>query len=329
MRSGSSRSPSSSAIAVVPSSSGSADDRELEEPESGPADGPRRLGDDHVHRASGQRQQRAGAARERHRDQHLRRRGPQPAGDRHGHRQQCGGRAVRGDHRGQHAGQQHDRAEQPVAGAAGPTQLLPGPRGDAGRLQALADHEQRRDEDDHLVAEPADHLGGVEHAGEVQRQAGQDRDDADRQPVPDEQRRCIRPGRSDSGWPVTPHDPITCGAAPPSAGCFGSVSRRCVPADAGLRRPPSSRHGPPSAQRQPDQRAARRGAADLGETGGDEHREHAVVQVGAAHRRTRTAGSTGCPSSTVAPCRGRARRRRPAAPGPRRAGGDRPAPRSR
>ena len=43
------------------------------------------------------------------------------------------------------AHEQHHQHEQPAPAVAGPRdQLLPGPGGDAGRVERLADHEQRR-----------------------------------------------------------------------------------------------------------------------------------------------------------------------------------------
>ena len=62
----------------------------------------------------------------------------------------------------------------------------PGPGRDAGGVEALADDEQRRDEDDRRVAEPGQRLGQVEDAREVERQGGPDRDEPDRDPVRDE-----------------------------------------------------------------------------------------------------------------------------------------------
>ena len=72
-------------------------------------------------------------------------------------------------------------------GACSLDQHLAGPGGHPGGLQALAHHEQGGDEDDHRIAESAQRRAGVQHAGEVQRESGEDRDDADRQPIPDEQ----------------------------------------------------------------------------------------------------------------------------------------------
>src|SRR4029078_9214031 len=65
--------------------------------------------------------------------------------------------------------------------------LLSGPGGDAGRVERLADHEQRRDEDDHRVAEPGQALAQRQDAGRPQDEGRADRDDLDREAAPDEE----------------------------------------------------------------------------------------------------------------------------------------------
>ena len=85
------------------------------------------------------------------------------------HRQQRRDRAVDADERGQPGHQQHHQHEQPRPAVADPRdELLAGPGGDPGRVEPLADHEQRRDEDDRRVAEAGERLVEVQDAGEVQ-----------------------------------------------------------------------------------------------------------------------------------------------------------------
>ena len=75
-RSGSSRSPKSTTIAIMPSDSGRPTSANSKNPKCPTPASSRRLGDDHVDRRPGQRQQRAGVRAERQRQQQLRRRAP-------------------------------------------------------------------------------------------------------------------------------------------------------------------------------------------------------------------------------------------------------------
>ena len=119
----------------------------------------RRLGHQHVHRRSGQRQHRAGMRAEHQRHQQLRGRPAEPDRGHDHHRQQRGDRAVHADQRRQHADQQHHHHHQAGAAVArARDQQLPGPGGDAGRLKPRADHEQRGDEDHRWIAEAGQRL---------------------------------------------------------------------------------------------------------------------------------------------------------------------------
>ena len=69
-------------------------------------------------------------------------------------------------------------SSRPAVGAAARDELLPGPGGDPGGVERLADDEERRDEDDGRVAEAGERLAEVEDAGEPQRDRDADRDDA-------------------------------------------------------------------------------------------------------------------------------------------------------
>ena len=164
------------------------DQREGEEREHALAGVLRRLGDDHVHRAAHQHQQPTGAPGERDGHQQLRRRLPDALGEQHDQRQQRRDRAVEGDQRREQCRQQAHRDEHPRVSGPGPLQEpLAGPGGHAGGVDALADHEQGGDEDDHRVAEAGDGLLGGDQPGGPQREGGEDRDHADGQPVPHEQ----------------------------------------------------------------------------------------------------------------------------------------------
>ena len=148
---------------------------------------PRRLGDDHVDRRPGQRQQRAGVRAERQRQQQLRRRPAEPHGHHHDDGHERGDRAVDVDQRRQQRHQRHRQDDQPrPALARRRDQLLPRPRGDPGRVEPLADDEQRRDEDHRRIAEPRERLLELEHPGRPQRERDAERDDRRRHAVPDE-----------------------------------------------------------------------------------------------------------------------------------------------
>ncbi len=99
---------------------------------------------------------------------------------------------------------QHHQHEQPPMTRSGVVdELLAGPRRDPGRVEGLADDEQRGDVDDGGITEPGERLVDVEHACRPQRERRADRHDLDRHPVGDEQhhhdsrarrrRSCCRP----------------------------------------------------------------------------------------------------------------------------------------
>ena len=81
----------------------------------------------------------------------------------------------------------HQHDEPRAARARSIDELLPGPRRDAGGVERLADHEQRRDEDHDRVAEPGERLLEGQDAGRPQRQRGAERHDLDRHAAPDEE----------------------------------------------------------------------------------------------------------------------------------------------
>ena len=94
-----------------------------------------------------------------------------------------------------------------MADAGAIDQLLAGPGGYAGHLEALADDEERRDEDDGRVAESGQALLDRQHACRPQRERRADRHDLDRQPTPHEQhddRRDDREGDGDLAHRVGP-----------------------------------------------------------------------------------------------------------------------------
>jgi hypothetical protein len=66
-------------------------------------------------------------------------------------------------------------------------QLLARPGGDAGGVEALADHEQRRDQHHGGVAEAGEGLFHLQYSGGVQRQCRTHGHQLHGQPVPDEQ----------------------------------------------------------------------------------------------------------------------------------------------
>ena len=145
------------------------------------------LGGDHVHRRARQGEQRPGVCGERERHQELRGRPPQSCGrhDHHGQQRRHG--SVHADQRREHRDEQHHQDEQPSTALADAfDQHLSGPRGDPGRVEALADDEERRDEQHRRVAEAGEGLVQVEDAGRPQAQRSADRDDGHRKPVEDE-----------------------------------------------------------------------------------------------------------------------------------------------
>ena len=99
---------------------------------------------------------------ERH--EQLRRRAAEADRDDDDDREQRGHGAVHADERRQAGDQQDHQDEQARPALADPgDELLTGPRRDAARVEALADDEQGRDEDDRRVAEPGKRL--VERRG--------------------------------------------------------------------------------------------------------------------------------------------------------------------
>ena len=129
-----------------------------------------------------------GAAGEGQRHEHLRRRLADPPGEHDDHGQQGGHRPVEADERREYGAEHEDGTHQPDVALAGLLdQGLAGPRGHAGGVDALADHEQGGDEDDDRVAEAGERLLEGEDACRPQREGGADGHDPDREPVPDEQ----------------------------------------------------------------------------------------------------------------------------------------------
>jgi hypothetical protein len=166
-----------------------ADHAELEEAEPLARLAVQRVGDDDVDGAAGQHEQRAGARGERGRHQQARRLQARATRREHDDRHERRRSPVRRDDRGEQRRQRHDRDQQPPAvGARVLDQRPTRPRGDARTLQPRGDHEQARDEHHDRVAEPRHRRPRVDEARGVHRERGQDGHQADRQPVPHEQR---------------------------------------------------------------------------------------------------------------------------------------------
>ena len=140
-----------------------ADQGELEEAEAADACVASGLGDQHVHRRSGQGQHRARMRSENQRHQELRGLPLQPDRNHDHHRQQRGDRAVEADQRGEQRHQDHREEQKPRSAflARAADQELAGPGGDAGHLEPGADDEERGDEDDGGIAEAAERLPRV------------------------------------------------------------------------------------------------------------------------------------------------------------------------
>ena len=157
-----------------------ADERELEEPELPPTRARGELRHDDVDRRAGEQNQRAGGCRERERHEQLRRCDAGARRDHDDQRQQGRDRAVDADERRQAGDQQRDHDDEggPLRPCAA-DHLLSRPRGDARRIQRLADHEQRGDEEHGRIAESRQGFGQREHSGEVERQGDADRHDPD------------------------------------------------------------------------------------------------------------------------------------------------------
>ena len=164
-RVGGSRSPKRTTIAIVPASSGMPDERELEEPEPPHPRVSRVPGDDDVDRRPGEGEQRPGMSSERERHEDLGRRHVEADGHHGDDGQKRGDGAVHADQRCEHGHEQHHQDDQSRAAVSrAGNQLLPGPGGDARRVEPFADDEQRRDEDHRRVAEAGERLLEVEDA---------------------------------------------------------------------------------------------------------------------------------------------------------------------
>ena len=101
----------------------------------------------------------------------------------------AGDRPVDADQRGQQRDDHHDEEEQSRAARARPgDQDLPGPRRHARGVEARADHEQRRDEDDRGIAEAGEGLPAVEDPRRVQRKRRPEGHQDYREPVPEKER---------------------------------------------------------------------------------------------------------------------------------------------
>ena len=123
----------------------------------------RGVGHEHVHGRAGQRQHRAGVGAEHQRHEQLAT-APGPAGS--PITTTTGSSAATAPltlmSAVSTADEEHHQHEQPRPARARPVdQLLARPRGDAGRVEALADHEQRGDEQDRRVAEAGQRLSSV------------------------------------------------------------------------------------------------------------------------------------------------------------------------
>ena len=188
LRRGSSRSPKSTTIAIVPDQERDADERELEEPEGLDARVLRRGIHDHVDRRPRQGEHRPRVRAEREREQQLRRRPAQADREHDHHRHQRGDRAVDTDQRRQRGDEQHHQHDEPrPALPCCVDQALTGPDRDAGRVEGRAHDEQRRDEDDRRIAEAGDRLPEIEDARRAERERRADCHDLDGQVVPDEE----------------------------------------------------------------------------------------------------------------------------------------------
>jgi hypothetical protein len=164
------------------------DQGELEEAEAADPGVGCRLGHQHVHRGAGQGQHRPGVGGERQWQQQPGGELVEPHGHDHDHWQQGRHSGVDADQRGQ-AGDQHHHEDQqaPPAGTGQRGELPPSPGGHPPGVQALADHEQRRDEDHCRVTEAGEGLVQVEDPGGPQGERGAEGHQLDGEPVPDEQ----------------------------------------------------------------------------------------------------------------------------------------------
>ena len=110
------------------------------------------------------------------------------SGEHEHHRQEGRDRPVERDDRGEQGAEREHGDEHPHRAVADHgDEPLPGPRRDAGRVERLADDEERGDEDDDRVAEAGEGGRGVDEAGDVERERGEHRHDADGEAVPHEE----------------------------------------------------------------------------------------------------------------------------------------------
>ena len=164
-------------------------DGELEVAEAAHAGVHRRLRHEHVHRRAGERQQRPGVGRKHEGHEQLRGRAAEPDGHDDDHRQEGGHRPVDADQRGEERDEHHDQDEQPRPALPRlRDQELPRPRRHPGGVEARADHEQRRDEDDRGVAEAGEGLAQIEDSRGVERERRPKGHEHHRDAVPDKER---------------------------------------------------------------------------------------------------------------------------------------------
>jgi hypothetical protein len=182
-------------------------------------------GDD-VHRRARERQQRAGVRPERQRQEELAGRAAQAHRRDHDQRHEGRHRPVDADQRRQPGHQQREQDDQPRAALPHPDhQVLAGPGGDAGRVEALAHHEQRGDEQDRRVAKPGQRGVQRQDVGGPQGQRRPEGHDGHRQAVEDEDDDHRREhdegdGLVAHGGPERCRDRLTCRwASPVRAGC--------------------------------------------------------------------------------------------------------------
>ena len=274
LRCGSSRSPKSTTIAIVPGHQRHADERELEEaeaPDAGVARGSETITLTGVPvSASSEPACAPNASGSSSCD-------GEPA-EAHRHHdddgQQRRDRAVDADQRGQRGDQQHHEDDQPrPALARARDQLLPGPRRHAGGVERLADDEQRGDEEHRRVAEAGERCVEVEHAGRPQRERDAERDERDREAVPDEQRR--PPAEHEEGDRAVAH-------ARPAAGRRRTQVCTGEPGPSGI---------PSRYQTTKNSVQATESMITYGQHQRDD-RADAGVPSGSAARRPRSAGST-------------------------------------
>ena len=184
---GRSRSPKRTTIATVPTRSGTPTSANSKKPNATDPGVLGRLRDDHVDRRAGEGEQRAGVGAERERHQELGRGPLEPHGHHDDDRQQRRDRTVDADQRREQRDEQHHQHDRPppaLPHSCG--QLLPRPGRDPGCVQALADDEERSDEDDGRVTEACERLLEVEHTRRPQRERNPEGDDRDREAIPDE-----------------------------------------------------------------------------------------------------------------------------------------------